>query len=128
MQRSKARCFSTQKTVAFALQPIRGAVPSKGALPGSVWQLDQNPAVYLSQYQLIPYDQARDHFADQLLIPPSAGTIHNLNRRAFGKLEAFDSWVKYQLTHSALLHVDETGINVSGKRHWLHCASNLEHD
>lgn len=84
-------------------------------------------AVYLSQYQLIPYDRVRDHFADQLLIPLSASTIHNFNRRAFDKLEAFDSWVKYQLTHSALLHVDETGINVNGKRHWLHCASNLEY-
>lgn len=34
-------------------------------------------AVYLSQFQLIPYDRVRDHFADQLLIPLSAGTIHN---------------------------------------------------
>lgn len=84
-------------------------------------------AVYLSQYQLIPYDRVRDHFTDQLLIPLSAGTIHNFNRRAFDQLEKFDHWVKYQLTHSALLHVDETGININGKRHWLHCASNLEY-
>ena len=84
-------------------------------------------AVYLSQYQLIPYDRVRDHFTDQLLIPLSAGTIHNFNRRAFDQLEKFEHWVKYQLTHSALLHVDETGININGKRHWLHCASNLEY-
>lgn len=84
-------------------------------------------AVYLSQFQLIPYDRVRDHFADQLLIPLSAGTIHNFNRKAYEQLDEFDRWVKYQLTHSALLHVDETGININGKRHWLHCASNLEY-
>lgn len=84
-------------------------------------------AVYLSQYQLIPYDRVRDHFTDQLLIPLSAGTIHNFNRKAFEQLETFEHWVKHQLTHSELLHVDETGININGKRHWLHCASNLEY-
>ena len=46
-------------------------------------------AVYLSQYQLIPYDRVRDHFTDQLLIPLSAGTIHNFNRHAFDQLEKF---------------------------------------
>ncbi len=60
-------------------------------------------------------------------MPLSAGTIHNFNRKAFDKLEEFDRWVKYQLTHRALLHVDEAGININGKRHWLQCTSNLEY-
>ncbi len=88
-------------------------------------------AVYLSQQQLIPYaqeqEQEQEHFTDQLLIPLSAETIHIFNRKAFDKLEEFDRWVKHQLTHSALLLVDETGININGKRHWLHCTSNLEY-
>ena len=84
-------------------------------------------AVYLSQFQLIPYDRVRDHFADQLQIPLSAGTIFNFNRQAFNALEHFDQWVKSQLSASALMHVDETGININGKRHWLHCASNLSY-
>ena len=84
-------------------------------------------AVYMSQFQLIPYDRVRDHFADQMQIPLSAGTIFNFNRQAFNALEYFDQWVKSQLTASALMHVDETGININGKRHWLHCASNLSY-
>jgi transposase len=28
------------------------------------------------------------------------------------------------VTDAALLHVDETGININGDRHWLHCATN----
>ncbi|MCP4994204.1 MAG: IS66 family transposase, partial [Gammaproteobacteria bacterium] len=29
-----------------------------------------------------------------------------------------------KLAKSDLMHTDETGINIGGKRHWLHCASN----
>ena len=82
-------------------------------------------AVYMSQFQLIPYDRVRDHFTDQFQIPLSAGTLYYVNHPAYQSLEQFDQWVKFQLTQSALLHVDETGININGKRHWLHCASNL---
>ena len=84
-------------------------------------------AVYMSQFQLIPYDRVRDHFVDQMQIPLSAGTIFNFNKQAFNALEFFEQWVKSQLTASALMHVDETGININGKRHWLHCASNLSY-
>ena len=84
-------------------------------------------AVYMSQFQLIPYDWVRDHFVDQMQIPLSAGTIFYLNRQAYTALKYFEQWVKSQLTASALMHVDETGININGKRHWLHCASNLSY-
>jgi transposase-like protein len=30
---------------------------------------------------------------------------------------------KTQLAQSDLMHADETGINIGGKRHWLHCSS-----
>ena len=83
-------------------------------------------AVYLSQKQLIPYERVHEQFADQFLMPLSTGTIHNFNRKAFDMLEEYERWVKYELTNSTLLHVDETGININGNRHWLHCASNLK--
>lgn len=81
-------------------------------------------AVYMSQYQLIPYDRVREHFQDQMQIPISAGTVFNFNKDAYTRLEFFGQWAKTQLTRSALMHADETGINIGGKRHWLHCASN----
>jgi transposase len=81
-------------------------------------------AVYLSQYQLLPYDRIRDHFQEQLQIPVSAGSVFNFNREAYDGLESFEQWAKNQLAQSELLHADETGINIGGKRHWLHCASN----
>lgn len=81
-------------------------------------------AVYMSQHQLIPYDRIRDHFQDQMHIPVSAGSVFNFNKEAYERLEAFGQWVKTQLARSDRLHADETGINIGGKRHWLHCASN----
>ena len=81
-------------------------------------------AVYMSQHQLIPYDRVRDHFQDQMHIPVSAGSVFNFNKEAYERLESFGQWTKAQLARSELLHADETGINIGGKRHWLHCASN----
>jgi transposase len=81
-------------------------------------------SVYMSQQQLIPYNRIEDHFLDQMQIPVSAGSIFNFNQEAYERLLHFDQWVRKQLALSSLLHVDETGININGKRVWLHNASN----
>ncbi len=81
-------------------------------------------AVYMSQHQLIPCDRVRDHFQDQMHIPVSAGSVFNFNKEAYDRLDSFDQWAKAKLAKSDLMHADETGINIDGKRHWLHCASN----
>jgi len=79
-------------------------------------------AVYLSQFQLMPYERIRDHFQDQIQLPVSTGSIFNFNQQAYQRLEPFEKWVKNQLAHAIALHVDETSINIDGQRHWLHCA------
>ena len=81
-------------------------------------------SVYLSQFQLIPYNRIKDYFADQLEIPVSVGSIFNFNKEAFCLLEGFDDLSRNKLTDSVLVHSDETGINVNGGKFWLHCASN----
>lgn len=81
-------------------------------------------AVYMSQFQLIPYNRIEDHFLDQMGIPLSAGTVNNFNKDAFERLEFFESWVKKELASSRLIHGDETGINIDGGKRWLHNVSN----
>ena len=44
-------------------------------------------AVYLSQYQLLPYDRIREYFTDQLDIPLSSGSLYNFINSAYSKLE-----------------------------------------
>lgn len=81
-------------------------------------------AVYLSQFQLIPYERVADYFINQASIPISVGSLFNFNREAYDRLEEFDKLAKENLIKSLLVNADETGINVNGKRLWLHTASN----
>ena len=80
-------------------------------------------AVYMSQYQMVPYNRIEDHFLEQMGIPVSSGSIVNFNRDAFERLGFFEQWVQGALHQEGLLHVDETGINIGGKRCWLHNVS-----
>jgi transposase len=81
-------------------------------------------SVYMSQFQLVPYNRIQDYFADQINVPVSEGSIFNFNQEAYDLLADFENRVKNELFASQLAHADETGINISGKRHWLHCVSN----
>ena len=81
-------------------------------------------AVYMSQYQLLPYKRIEDYFTEQLGIPISQGSLFNFNKEAYDKLAEFDAIAKNKLASSQRLHVDETGINIVGKRQWLHSAGN----
>ena len=81
-------------------------------------------SVYMSQFQLLPYNRIQDYFADQLQIPISEGSVFNFNKEAFHLLEAFEARAKDELARAKVAHADETGINIGGKRHWLHGLSN----
>lgn len=80
-------------------------------------------SVYMSNFQLLPYKRIEEHFADQFGIPLSAGSIYNFNKEVYGMLAPFEDWVKRALLEERLLHADETGINIGGKRKWLHVVS-----
>ena len=83
-------------------------------------------AVYMSMFQLLPYDRIRDYFADQGGVPVSAGSLVNFNQEACDRLEEFEEIVREKLIDASHAHVDETGINIDGKRRWLHCVSSLD--
>ena len=80
--------------------------------------------VYLSQYQLLPYNRIQEYLADQLQLPVSEGSIYNFNKQAYEQLAEFETICKVNLVASPCIHADETGININGKRHWLHGTSN----
>ena len=83
-------------------------------------------AVYLSQYQLLPYARVCELFADQLGMPLSSGTLARFNREAADLLMPFEQTLKARLRQQHLLHVDETGVNIDGQRAWLHTAGNAQ--
>jgi len=65
-------------------------------------------AVYLSQYQLIPYHRVQEYFQDQLNLPISVGSIYNFNQQAFDLLEPFEQRLIDHLVAAPLLHTDES--------------------
>ena len=73
-------------------------------------------AVYMSQYQLLPYKRIEEYFTEQLQIPISAGSLFNFNKEAHKNLAIFDQISKDQLAGASIVHADETGINIEGKR------------
>ena len=83
-------------------------------------------AVYMSIFQMIPLARILDYFKEQAGLLVSKGSISNFKTAAYKKLEeiGFKSWVSIQLLNSKVCHADETGINVNGKRIWLHNLSN----
>lgn len=100
------------------------AFPEGVSRPIQYGQSIKAHAVYLSQFQLIPYERVADYFINEASIPISVGSLFNFNREAYDLLEEFDELAKQKLIQAALVHADETGINVNGKRIWLHNASN----
>ena len=83
-------------------------------------------AVYMSIFQMIPLARILDYFKEQAGLVVSKGSISNFKSVAYKKLQdiGFKSWVSTKLLLSEVCHADETGINVNGKRIWLHGLSN----
>jgi transposase len=81
-------------------------------------------SVYLSQFQLLPYNRIDDYLSKEINVPVSSGSIFNFNKEAYNLLEKFDGIAKLKLIAAAVMHVDETGINVNGKNAWIHLAAN----
>lgn len=81
-------------------------------------------SVYMSIWQLLPYERICDYFGDQCGLPLSAGTVFNFNQEAFVLWQRFEAIAIQQLIRQSVLHADETGINVNGDALWLHSLSN----
>lgn len=82
-------------------------------------------AVNFSAYQLVPYKRIQEQFQGYN-IPISTGTIYSFNEEAASLLRTlgFENIAKQALINSEKIHSDETGINLNGKKQWLHSASN----
>jgi len=81
-------------------------------------------SVYMSQFQLVPYNRIEDYFSDQVGLNISTGALFNFNKEAYDLLAEFEQIAKDKLINSSRINSDETGINVNGKRIWLHTACN----
>ena len=81
-------------------------------------------AIYCKNYQFIPYGRISEFFDDVMGIKICSATIIKAERECFQNLEEFENMVREKLITSPVVHCDETGMKIKGKRHWLHVASN----
>lgn len=79
--------------------------------------------VYLCIYQLVPYDRVRETFSDIFGRSLSTGTLVNAVQDCHQNLAGVEEQIRELLTEAQVLHVDETGMRVTGIRQWLHVAS-----
>ena len=82
----------------------------------------QTLTVYLSQQQLLPHDRLGQLCEDLFGQPLSTGTIMANNLRVAGQLAGFEGALVRRLRQAPVVHVDESGLRVEGKLHWLHVA------
>jgi len=80
-------------------------------------------AVYLSQYQLLPYERTSELFSDLFGHQLSQATLVNANKGCYEILEPVEEKIKEEIIASPVVHFDETGMNINAKREWLHVAS-----
>lgn len=77
-------------------------------------------AVYLNQYQMIPYARVLEILESFYGVSLCEGSLYNFNFQAYQALEETEIQIKESLKSQPLLNSDESGIRVEGKLHWLH--------
>lgn len=101
----------------------RASFPEGVAQPVQYGPRLKAAAVYMNQYQLLPYERATDAFSVLFGCDVSEGTLVNWNRAASELLKPVEGEIKRLLAGSPVANFDETGMRVEGRGAWLHVAS-----
>jgi transposase len=83
----------------------------------------RSTSVYLTQYQLLPYQRSADAMHDLFGVKLSAGSLVNFTQKAASHLRVAVTQIKQAITAAPVAHFDETGMRVGKTLNWLHSAS-----
>ena len=78
--------------------------------------------LYFFNQQLLPFDRLRQTCLDLFGQPLSLGTLSQTNARAYQTLDPVEAAVIRALLQALVVNVDESGLRVAGRLHWLHVA------
>jgi transposase len=81
-------------------------------------------ALYLHDYQLLPYARAAEAMRELFGCAISAGTLSTAVRRCATGLIETEGKIKRGLRRSPVIHADETGLRVNQRLQYVHVASN----
>src|SRR6266568_6330116 len=117
---AQQKCCPTCQQISMASFPENVSAPVQyGAAFGAV-------GVYLVQQQLLPYERACEVMQDLLGVTMSVGTLAELVKRCAEQLEPVEAQIKAALSQTEVLHQDETGLYVGGKRQWMHVSATAQ--
>ncbi|WP_252178549.1 IS66 family transposase [Endozoicomonas sp. 4G] len=77
-------------------------------------------AVYLCQYQLVPYKRASQFFMDIFGLEVSPGSICTFQEKAYNQLASTEQAIADALKVEPIAGADETGMRVAGALWWMH--------
>lgn len=77
-------------------------------------------AVYLNQYDFLPFKRVSEYFHTLYKMSVSAGTVTNFVIRAHENLASTEDVIRDALQESAVAGADETGMRAEGSLYWLH--------
>jgi len=80
-------------------------------------------AVYMTQYQLLPYQRTTGVLNELAGLAISPGTLQRAVRVAATRLRAPVNAIRDALVAAPVVHADETGRCVNGNLYWLHVLS-----
>jgi len=80
-------------------------------------------AVYMTQYQLLPYQRTAEVLDELTGLGISPGTLQCAVRVAATCLEAPVNAIRRALVAAPVAHADETGLRGNGNLYWLHVLS-----
>jgi transposase len=79
--------------------------------------------VYFSSFQLVPQNRLTEAMRDLFNVHLSQGTLNNIIAKAHRFLKKTETAIKAGIRASPIMHLDETGMYVAGKRWWEHDCS-----
>jgi transposase len=106
---------------------VRAAFPADVQAPVQYGPHFRGLTLYFFNQQFLPFDRLRQTCLDLFGQPLSLGTLTQTNERAYQTLDPVETAIMRALIQAPAVNVDESGLRVAGRLHWLHvaCTSSL---
>ncbi len=102
---------------------VRAPFPAEVSVPAQYGPRFKTTMVYLNYYQALPYERLTQLSEDLFGQPLSEATVVSAGERTCRNLAPWEETLREALIREPVVHVDETGLRVAGRLHWLHSAS-----
>jgi transposase len=102
----------------------RGSFPDEVTQPVQYGPRVKSFLVYLTHYQLLPWDRSTQILSDLCGFSPSEGVLQSALQQCTQTLKPITQLIKDGVIAAGKAHFDETGLRAAGSLHWMHVASN----